>query len=406
MKTWIKRVVSGVVGLGLAGLVAYAYAPKPLPVETALVDRGKLRVEVEADGQTRVKHRFIVSAPLAGIVARPELRAGDSIKQGDALVTITPIDPPLLDARSRAQAEAQVKLSRAAQAQAEARVALARTALEYAKTDVGRQRELAKTGTIAKASLEAAELAEKTSEQEFAAAKLGVEVARFQVQAAEAALVRASGGASAGQGGAALHAPVTGKILRVLQQDGGVVPAGAPLFEIGDASDLEIVIDLLSTDAVKVKPGAFVSIERWGGEGALEAKVRVIEPAGFTKVSALGIEEQRVNVIADFSGEPKTRALLGDGYRVEAKVVLSEESDALRVPVSALFRAEDAWAVYTIEGELTKETRVVLGQRNRSHAAVLEGLAEGSRVVVHPSDQLKDGVRVIPHAAPARAELP
>jgi len=413
VKTWIKRLVYSAVGLGLAGLVASAYAPKPLRVEAARIERGPLRVEVLADGQTRVKHRFIVSAPLAGIMARPELHAGDPIKQGDAMVSITPIDPPLLDARSRAQAEAQARLARAAQAQAEARASVAKTALEYAASDLGRQKELFVSGSVPRASLESAELSFKSSEQELAAAKLGVEVARFQVQAAEASLLRTSSpssassapkGGVAAQAGAVLRAPASGQVLRVLQQDGGVVPAGAPLFEVGDAHDLEIVVDLLSTDAVKVKPGAAMTIERWGGEGTLAATVRYVEPSGFTKVSALGIEEQRVNVIAELGDPPERRPSLGDGYRIEARVVLLDLPDVVRAPVGALFRDGEQWAVYVVEADAARLVHVTIGHRNPRHAEVLAGLEAGARVIVHPGDKLKDGVRVAPDAAPSGGE--
>jgi HlyD family secretion protein len=403
MNRWIKRSIGIAAGLlGLAA-VAYSYVPKPAPVEIETASRGPLLVEVEADGQTRVKRRYVVQAPLGGVVSRPELRAGDAVKAGDPLVSLAPIEPPLLDARSRAQAEAQARAATAARAQAEAQVDLARTALAFARTDLDRERKLAEAGTTSPATLEAAELKHRTAEQQLAAARMGVQTARFNEEAAAAALLRASG-KKTGDAGVSLRSPADGRVLRVLLQDGGVVAAGTPIFEVGDPTDLEIVVDLLSTDAVNVRPGAAVSVIRWGGRGLLPAAVRTVEPAGFTKVSALGVEEQRVNVIADFTGEPAARAPLGDGYRVEARVTVEHLPDVLRVPLAALFRSGDDWAAYVVRGDGAVLTRLRLGQRNERWAEVLGGLEEGARIVLHPGDRLKDGARVTPKPAPQKAE--
>lgn len=400
MKTWIKRALWLLLTALLAALVVFAYRPKPLAVEAATIGRGRVRVEAEADGRTRVKDRFIVSAPLSGAVSRPALRAGDRVKQGDPLVTLDPSAPPLLDARSRAQSEAQVRLSRAARAQAEARVDVARTALDFARVELERTRNLSSSGSLPQVSLDAAELKWKTSEQEYASAKLGVEMARFDQQTAEAAL----SSPTSPRGGVTLRSPTDGAVLRVLLEDGGVVPAGTAILEIGDPRALEVVVDLLSMDAVNVRPGAAVVVERWGGDDALSAQVRTVEPAGFTKVSALGIEEQRVHVIADFTSPPSSRAALGDGYRIQARVVLFNLPDVVRVPLSALFRDGDAWAVYALTGASVTATRVSIGRRNQRYAEVLSGLAEGTRVIVHPSDKLREGIQVMPKANEPRRE--
>jgi len=405
MNRWIKRSIGIAAGLlGLAAVV-YSYVPKPARVETEVVGRGPLVVEVEADGQTRVKRRYVVQAPLGGVISRPELRAGDPVKAGDPLVTLAPIEPPLLDARSRAQAEAQARVAAAARAQAEAQVDLARTALSFARTELDRDRRLAESGSTSPASLEAAELKQRTAEQQLAAARMGVQTARFNEEAAAAALLRAEG-RKAPDAGVSLRSPADGRVLRVLLQDGGVVAAGTPIFEVGDPADLEIVVDLLSTDAVNVRPGAPVSVVRWGGPGVLPAAVRTVEPAGFTKVSALGVEEQRVNVIADFTGDPAARASLGDGYRVEARVTVVSLPDVLRAPLAALFRSGDDWAAFVVRGDGAALTRLRLGRRNERWAEVTGGLEEGARIVLHPGDRLRDGARVLAQPAPQKSEPP
>jgi HlyD family secretion protein len=393
MNRWVKRSFGIAAGLGVAAAIAYSYVPKPVRVETEAVARGPLLVEVTADGQTRVKRRYVVSAPLGGVISRPELRAGDAVHAGDPLVTLAPIDPPLLDARSRAQAEAQVKVAIAARAQAEAQVDLARTTLSFAESELAREKQLAASGSSTPAALEAAELKVKSGAQQLAAARIGVSSARSSEEAARAALSRAEG---RGDAGVSLRAPTDGRVLRVLVNDGGVVAAGMPIFEVGDPGDLEIVLDMLSTDAVNVRRGARATIERWGGPDLLLATVRTVEPYGFTKVSALGIEEQRVNVIADFDDHAAMRAPLGDGYRVEARVVVADLPDVLRVPLSALFRSGDAWAVFAITGDKANVVPISLGHRNDRWAEVLSGLSEGARVVLHPGDRLRDGIAVEP----------
>jgi len=406
MNTWIKRSLWIAASLAAVGGVVYSYVPKPVRVETEVAGRGPLVVQVEAEGQTRVKRRYTVTAPLAGVVSRPEQRPGDAVKAGDALVTLHPIDPPLLDARARAQADAQIKVAAAARAQADAQVDVARTSLAFAQTSLDRQKALALSGSSMAADLDAADLKVRTGEEQLAAARMGVQAARFQEEAARALVQRLDAthdGASAQTPGVALRSPADGRVLRVLHQDGGVVQAGTAILEIGDPADLEIVLDLLSTDAVNVRPGAGVTVERWGGPRLLAAAVRNVEPAGSTKVSALGIEEQRVNVIADFTEPPATRASLGDGYRVEARVVVADLHDVLRVPLAALFRSGDDWAVFTVAGPKAALARVTLGQRSDRWAEVLSGLADGAPVVLHPGDRLRDGGAVQARAsAPAR----
>jgi HlyD family secretion protein len=387
-----------VVGLCLAALLVYAFLPKPLDVETAAVQKGPLVVTVDGDGRTRIKDRFVVSAPVAGQIERILLRPGDRIQLGAPITVVTPIDPPLLDARSRAQADAQLRLARAAEEQAAARVRTAEAAADHAKAELARMQALDKSGGVTRAAVEDAELAARTAASELDSAKFGVGVARSQVEVAAAAVSRVAGKGASGADTSKVpvKSPVDGAVLRVLTESAGVVAAGAPLVEVGDPAALEIVMDLLSADAVAVKAGAEMWIEHWGGEKRLAARVRLVEPSGFTKVSALGVEEQRVNVVADFTSDPADRAALGDGYRVHARVVVWQKPDAIRVPLSALFRDGDRWAVFVLSQDRAHRRAIEIGHRGDRDAEVLSGLDEGDRVVVHPGDRLTDGARVRP----------
>lgn len=382
-----------IVALLLLGLIVYAFLPKPLSVETAPVTKGPLVVTVDGDGRTRIKDRFVVSAPVAGQIERVVLRPGDRIQLGAPITVVTPIEPPLLDARSRAQADAQLRLARAGESQAASRVHAAEVAADHAKTDLGRMQALEKAGGIGKAALDDAEVAFRGANAELDSARFGVGVARSQVEVARSAVSRVTG-----KGGdtssVAVKSPVDGAVLRVLTESAGVVGAGSPLVEIGDPAGLEIVLDVLSADAVAIKPGAETWIEHWGGDKRLDARVRLVEPSGFTKVSALGVEEQRVNVIADFASGPVERAALGDGYRVHARVVVWQKADAIKVPLSALFRDGDRWAVFVIAADRAQKRPIEIGRRGDREAEVTSGLAETDRVIVHPGDRLTDGARV------------
>lgn len=389
-----KITVEVVVGLALVALLAYAFWPKPLAVETAVIARGPLVVTVDSDGRTRIKDRFVVSAPVGGQIDRVVLRPGDRVKNGAPITVVTPIDPPLLDARSKAQADAQHRLARAAESQAAARVRTAEAASDHAKAELARMEQLEKSGGIARAALEDAQLAARTAAAELDSARFGVGVARSQVELARAALSRASGTPDEASAGVAVKSPVDGAVLRVITESAGVVAAGAPLVELGDPAALEVVMDLLSSDATLVKAGAEVWIERWGGDRRLDGRVRLVEPSGFTKVSALGVEEQRVHVVADFTGTPEERASLGDGYRVYARIVVWQKEDAVRVPLSGLFRDGDRWAVFVVAAERAEKRIVEIGRRGEREAEVLSGLAEGETIVVHPGDRLTGGARV------------
>ncbi len=399
--SWLKRIVGVAAAALVAGGIGYAFVPEPIPVEVGKADRGALRVTVLAEGKTRVKDRFVVSAPLTGRIPRIDLHPGDRVTLGAPLVRVTPVEPPLLDARTRAQADAQVKAADAGKEQAERRLAAAEAALAFARTDTARIKALADGGSLPRVEGEAADLRLKTSEIDLESARFGVRAAYFQLETARAAAERSKGTAPADPGGIEIKSPVAGRVLRVMQESAGIVVAGAPLLELGDPAALEVVVDVLSTDAVRIREGAAMIVERWGGDGALSARVRLVEPSGFSKVSALGIEEQRVNVVGDLVGSPAAWSALGDGYRVDVQIVTWEGADVLKVPSSALFRRGDGWAAFVAGPDRAASRPVEIGHRNALAAEIVGGLAPGDEVVLHPSDTLHDGARIVRRGAAA-----
>lgn len=363
-------------------------------VDVGTARRGPLTVTVDEEGETRVRERFVVAAPVAGRIERITLKAGAPV---DPRTVVTRIYPLPLDPRAQAEAAARLDAAHAARREAEARVDQAEAALEQAARSARRARQLATRGTISAEELEQAELAETTRRKEREAARFAATVAAHNVTAAQAALMNTDLSQPAtrcGDGSApciAVKAPITGRVLRVVEESERVVPVGSPLIEVGDPAQLEIVIDVLSADAVKIRAGAPVRIEDWGGERTLHARVRLVEPSGFTKVSALGVEEQRVNVIADLIDPPAT---LADGYRLEARIVVWQADDVLQVPTSALFRRGGAWSIFVVEDGHARHRAVDVGHRSATDAAVLAGLSAGETVILHPSDLIDDGVRV------------
>ncbi len=381
--------------------------PKSVEIDVARVGRGEMQVTIDEDGETRVRDRFVVSAPVAGRLRRIELEPGDPVVRGKTIVArLTPGDAPLLDPRTRVELAAAVEAARAAVGQAQAEQARAATTLARAKTTLARQEALAKAGAIASDDLEAAQTAVRTAEEALRAAEFTVTRAEYELQLTRARLQAPSGGGRSVD----VVAPVSGVILKRLRESETIVPTGEPILEIGDPARMEIVADLLSTDAVRVPPGSPVSIEQWGGPQPLRGRVRRIEPSGFMKVSALGVEEQRVNVLIDLdssgtengtastggSGEgvPPPSGVLGDGYRVEVRIIVWQEDNVLKVPVGGLFRRGEAWAVFLVDGDRVKLQPVQIGQRNEIEAQVTGGVADGQTVVMHPPDTLTDGMRV------------
>lgn len=373
--------------------VVWAFLPKAVPVEVARVTRGPLQVTVDHEGRTRIKERYIISAPLNGRLLRVELHPGDAIEAKKTLLAaIEPSDPALLDPRARAWAEARVKAAEAAKFRAVPILDRARVTSELAAADLDRAQKLYSGGVMSHQDLDSAELKARTAAEDLKAAEFGVQIADFELEQAQAVL---SGGKPKSNGGQfEVRAPINGTLLRVFQESESSVQSGTRLLEVGESRDLEMEIDVLSTDAVKIKPGDDVLIEHWGGDAPLRGRVRLIEPAGFLKISALGVEEQRVNVIADFVDPPEKRPTLGDAYRIEARIVVSKADNVLKVPVSALFRRGEDWAVFVAQGSRASLRTVKIGRRNDSEAEVIDGLSENESVLVHPGDKVRDRSRV------------
>ncbi|MEM8932756.1 MAG: efflux RND transporter periplasmic adaptor subunit [Acidobacteriota bacterium] len=365
-----------------------------VPSDFATVTRGPLQVTLDEEGETRVRDRYVVSAPLAGRLLRIELEPGDPVIADETvLATFQPTPPALLDARAEAEAEARVRAATSALGRARAEQARAASERDFALTDLDRQKRLAAEEVVSPDALDRAELEVERGREGLRAADFAVATAEHELAVARAALTRTRGGAD--DAPIELTAPVDGVVLRRLRESETVVPAGEPLLEVADPEQLEIVSDYLSTDAVKIEPGQKVLIEQWGGDHALHATVRRVEPSGFTKISALGVEEQRVNVVLDFDDSRDAWQKLGDGFRVENRVIIWSSSDVLKVPTSALFR-DDAgnWAVFVVDADVAVRTAVEVGERDGLEAEVRNGLSEGQSVVIHPSDVLGDGMKV------------
>jgi HlyD family secretion protein len=376
--------------LGVAVLLVLAFRPRPVLVEVAKATVGPLRVTVDHEGQTRVRQRYVVTAPVAGRLERIRLDEGYPVEPGAVVARIYPTP---LDQRTQAETRARLDAAEATKREADARVQQASAALDQARRSVTRARRLRHQGNISPEDLELAELEVTTREKELAAADFAARAADFTVEAVRATLLLPSGvpAGEAEDSPVEVRSPVQGKVLRVLEENERVVLTGTPLLELGDPSALEIVVDVLSEDAVRVRPGAPVLIEDWGGEGILHARVRLVEPSGYTKISALGVEEQRVNVVVDFVDPFESMA---DGYRVEARIVVWEGENVLQIPSSALFRHDGDWNVFVVENGRAQQRRIDPGHRNPIEVEIRAGLKEGETVIVHPSDLVKDGVRI------------
>jgi HlyD family secretion protein len=385
-----KRIIISAAGLGLISLVGIALRPSPLKVDAAAAERGSLLVTVDEEGQTRAHDRFVVSAPVTGRLLRIGLDDGDPIGFGQPLAVI---DPAPLGPREREEVTGRVEATEALRREAEARLEHARADYGLARRDRQRAEQLAKDGIIPARQVEEAQNAEVSSGHELEAAKFRLQAAAYEVNIAKAGLLAVETAPGDARRLVKLRSPVRGRVLRVTEKSERVVSAGTPLLVLGDPAKLEVVVDLLSTDAVKVLPGAPVLLEGWGGDHPIHARVRLVEPYGFTKVSALGIEEQRVNVIADFVDSPGP---LGDGYRVEARIIIWQGEDVLKVPASALFRHGQGWSVFAVENGRARRQDVEVGHRNPFEAEIASGIAPGARVILHPANDIQDGVRVQP----------
>lgn len=452
MFRWIKQILWLCILAGIVAAVGYGFLPKPIPVDTARVTRGSLAVTVSEDGKTRVRDRYLISSPLAGRLHRIKVRAGDPVTaplalespsngvaatgledppangngHGPESVTptfspgatpvtdvaiIDPIAPGLLDSRQIAQAELRVKAMETAIQSSAASREKANVALEWARTDLGRRKELVGKGANSKQELDDAAMLVRSRIEELNVAKFTEVTAKYERDLARAALLRSKplDPDQVEKWQLRLQSPITGVVMKVLQESEMIVQQGTPLLEVGDPRDLEVDIEVLSTDAVRVRPGQTVRLKHWGGERPLTARVRLVEPSGFLKLSALGVEEQRVHVIANFEAPYAERPTLGDGYRVEAEIVIWEKDDVVKVPTGALFRENlsmtassptdpqrDLWAVFVVENGVAKKRQVEIGRRNGLEAEVLSGLTESEQVLVHPSDRIRDQVQVLP----------
>ncbi|MGE0444279.1 MAG: efflux RND transporter periplasmic adaptor subunit [Vicinamibacterales bacterium] len=374
----------------VAGILAVALWPAAVEVDVAQAARTSMRVTIDEEGETRVRDRFLVSAPVSGRLQRIELEPGDAVTRGAVLARIVPAAPPLIDPRTQAELSAAVAAAGDAVGQARAERDRAAATLARARADLQRQQTLAAAGAVPREAAEVAQTAAATAEEAVRAAEFAVARAENEQRAARARLAPSPGGGRTVD----IVSPADGVVLRRLRESEAVVPAGDALIEIGDPRTLEVVSDLLSTDAVRVAGGAPVLIEQWGGPHPLTARVRRVEPSGFMKVSALGVEEQRVNVVIDFADPAAASLQLGDGYRVEVRVITWEADDVLTLPVGSLFRQGEGWATFVVEGGRARLQSVEIGQRNESLVEVLGGVAAGQRVVLHPPDTLADGARV------------
>ena len=406
MKSLFRRLISLLFVGGVLGAIVYGLIPAPIEVDLATVETGSIRVTVDQDGKTRIREKYVVSAPLAGRLLRIELEPGDEVQAGETLLaSIEPRDPELLDARTIAQAEARVKAAESAVQKMEPMLEEAAAAQEFAESELKRVRESRSKSpkSVSASEIESKLLNYRTRTALLRTTKHNQEIAEFELDQARAALIRsrpqtddASTSTEDHGWNFNIRSPIDGRVLRVFQESTAVVNSGTSLLELGDPTDLEVEIDVLSRDAVKIQAGDPVLLEHWGGEQTLQGRVRLVEPSAFTKVSTLGVEEQRVNAIVDLVDPPQDRTALGDGFRVEARIVVSEATDVLKTPTSALFRVGEKWAVFRVDQGVAHETVVKLGMQNGLEAEVIEGLKAEDQVVVHPGDSVADGVSVVP----------
>jgi len=381
--------------VALGGLVLWTTRARTA-VDVGRVARGAFVERIEEDGRARVRDRFVLTSPVAGSMERGARRAGDRVAAGDPLVVVRAASAPLRDDRSRAELEARRAAAEAARARAAAAFGAARAERAHAGSDAARVRRLAASGSVPTVEREHAEVALRLSDQEVAAARFALQVAEHEVELARAAVASGRDDAAPGDERLVIRAPIDGVVLRVHRESAGPVAPGEPLLELGDPAALEIVVDVLSTDAVRIEPGAEAEIVGWGGARALGARVRRIEPSATTKISALGVEEQRVDVLLDLVDAPDRYGRLGDGYRVETRIVVQEIDRALLVPASALFRDGGRWRAFEItEGRVHRRDIRVLASDGLT-AVVGGGLTEGARVVLQPPASLRDGERVEP----------
>ena len=379
----------------IIALLIYGFWPQPVLVEAVKVSKAPMTVSIEEEGRTRVIDRYVVAAPVSGVTCRVDLDVGDVVAQGQTLLTITPLESEVLDPRSRAQAQASLAAARSALQAASEQANAAAEANKLAMLDLNRYEPLLQKGSISRDQYDRAVNKVNTTAALKRTADFNVEVARYELEAAQAVLQQ---GIQVKRDDFVeripIKSPINGRILKINRECEGPVKTGEALLEVGDPSALEVEVDVLSADAVKIKPGMPVRFERWGGAQPLQGKVRSVEPVGFTKVSALGVEEQRVLIISDFTSPDDQWQQLGDGYRVEASFIIWHEEEVLQIPASSLFRHNQQWAVYKIEDNQARLQTVQIGEHNGLAAQVIKGLNIGDWVIDHPGNQVENSRRV------------
>ncbi len=391
-----RKIIIPLLVILIATALVYGFLPKPIAVETVAVSRGLLQVVIEEEGKTRLKDRFEISAPVAGSLCRLNWKVGDPVKAGQQLCEITPLKSVLLDLRSKAEAEDRVAAAKASLRSAKARIMADTASAEFAQSEYHRIKQIYDKKLISRSALERAESEQHRADATLESSRFSAETARYSLAEARNALSQfATPGKEISGERVIIHSPVDGQILAIYKESEGTVSAGQVLMEVGNAAALEVMVEVLSADAVRIQVGMAVEFERWGGEQPLTGQVRVIEPIGFTKVSALGVEEQRVRVIVDITSSIEQWARLGDGYRVDTKFILWQNDDVLQIPENALFRYEKGWAVFVAGEDNRAELRTVQpGKRSGLYAQILSGLNAEKNVVTHPDELIEDGRQI------------
>jgi HlyD family secretion protein len=398
-----------IIGLAAAGVVAtallgWALIPAAIAVETAPVRLESFVQTVDEQARTRIRDHYVIAAPLSGEIDRIALREGDDVAAGAVIARLHPALPALLDSRTELELRRRAEAARAAKESAEARVARTQAALVQARLEAERSRKLAADQLVPAAKLQSDELLLVQVTHELESARADAHVAQHEIDIAVAAQARVRAGSSGGASAWPLTAPIAGRVLRIQQKSAGAVGVGTALLELGDPGNIEVLIELLTTEAPLVTAGSAVTLANWGGHSDLAGRVRRVEPLGFTKISALGVEEQRVNVLVDIISPRANWQALGEGYRLDARIEVYRNNQALTVPTGALIRAGEHWIVYSVAGgRRAHQVRVEIGHRNDRDAEILGGLKQGERVVVYPNDALRDGVRVAAVAAPSQS---
>lgn len=396
MKFSIQTLIWTFVLIAAAIVGVMAFRTKPVEVETAMVKTGDLRITVQEDGKTRIQDKYIVSTPVAGRLSRIELRPGDeACGEENLIAVILPAEPAMLDARAKAQAESRVEQAKAAGKRSAAAAKQVQINFELAKSKYERSKKLIKSKAVSRDEYDVVRSEYLALSQSIRTIAFDQEIAKYELKTAQAALLQFSDDSKVAGKPFEVYAPVCGKVLQVFQESATVVDVGMPLIELGDPKNLEMEIDVLSTDAVQIRPGSKLKVKHWGGKRPLSGTVRVVEPAAFTKISSLGVEEQRVNVIADFDESGAALFSLGDGFRVEAEITVDELPNVVQVPNSTLFRYQRKWHVFVVENGVALMKPVGIGVQNETHTAIESGLSQGDEVILYPSDNINDKSKVV-----------